>query len=298
MNLRNVLVFAIIIFTARTLSAEDYEIRLTRPWKVGDKYEMIVSASGFRLATTTTEGQYPKKGMGTVKATMEGIMTVREVDEHQRKKKISLIVTKCQIAPNGDVNETEPLQKGTQIVARVENGKVLFSVDGNPPTRETVHLLNAFIDLPTAKETDDEMLGTKERKKVGDRWDINAAQALRPFSNKDITVSPAKSNGSAKLEKIAVVDGIACLQLNIKMESNDVGISFADGTVATGSISVTFSGAFPVDASLPCMSEETRLAEAVTTTDKPVADAPGAVTVTTSDIVKRVTYKPLRKERK
>ncbi|MGA2152676.1 MAG: hypothetical protein ABSG48_11075, partial [Geobacteraceae bacterium] len=188
MSIRIMVVCAILLITASRVFAQDYEIRLTRDAEAGEKYELTVSGSISKQMTMSSQGQVLQKNASSFTANLEGTVTVLEIDEMKREKKLSLLVSRCLVSSNGSTKEREALPKDTQVVAQIRDGQKEFLIDGNVVSRDIAEMLGILISLPISQATDDDIFGTKEHRKVGDSWPVNGVKGAADLSSKGIKV--------------------------------------------------------------------------------------------------------------
>ena len=275
MNLHRVLICAVAILAGSPVLAQDYEIRLTRPAKVGQKYEVIMSAEKSEQMTISVEGRVVQETKSFLSATLEGTITFLKVDKLQRESEIRLLVSKCRKKTGKNAVEEEVLPKGTQVVARRRDSKKEFLVNGKVAGKDIAKVLDLFFSLKESQVTDDDILGTKERKKLGDSWAINSRMAAQDFTSEGLKVDVENIKGSAKIEKVVVVRSTKCLQISGKTELGMITPPLPVGfKIEKSNLSLTFSGEFPVDTSIGRLSEKITGTMALLAKLKPSSDAP------------------------
>lgn len=275
MNFRGVMVCAVVLLTASHVFAQNYEIRLTRDVRAGEKYELAASGSLSEQMTMLAQGQVLHKDTTSITAKLEGTVTVLEVDELKRERKLSLVVSRCLMSTNGSTVEKEVLAKDTQVVAQLRDGQMEFLIDGKVVSKDIAKMLGLLISLPTSQTTDDDIFGTKERKKVGDSWAVNSSKGAADLSFEGIKVNADDIKGSTKIDKLLVVGGTNCLQLSSRMEISNILPPLPEGlTVTESNMSATFTGEFPVDVSMRQMSEGITMSMVLVAKGKPIPDAP------------------------
>jgi hypothetical protein len=275
MSIRIVLLCAVLLFTASRVIAQDYEIRLTRDAKAGEKYELTVSASVSKQMTMSSQGQVLQKNASSITAKLEGTVTVLEIDEMKREIKLSLLVSRCLASANGSAEEREALAKGTQVVAQMRDGRKEFLIDGNAVSKDISEMLGMLISLPISQATDDDIFGTKEHRKVGDSWAVNSVKGAVDLYSKGMKVGAEDIKGSTKLEKLIVAGGTNCLQISSRMGMINITPPLPRGlTVTKSNVSATFSGEFPVDVSIRPLSETMTVSMAFVAKGRPAPDAP------------------------
>jgi hypothetical protein len=267
---------AVVVFLAASpVFAQDYEIRLTRDARAGEKYNLTASGVLSEQMTMSAKGTVLQKNAAFHTMKLEGIVTVLEVDKLKEERKLRLDISKCLVSAGGNAEEQEVLKKGTQVVAQIKDGQEEFLVDGNVAPKDVAKLLGHFISLRAGQVNDDHIFGTKERKKVGDSWPVNSVKAAADLSTKGMKVSPENIKGNTMLEKLVVVDGRECLKLDAKIDMSNISLPLPSGlTVEKSDMSATFSGEFPVDVSIRRLSEQLAMTVAITAKGKPNPDIP------------------------
>jgi hypothetical protein len=275
MGIGKVLICLIALLACSHVFAQDYEIRMTRAAEAGERYELIASGSSSEQMTMSSQGQVLRKNKKFISAKLEGIVTVLEVDELKREKKLSLLVSKSVMYTNVNDKEEEALPKGTQIIAQRRDGKKEFLIDGKIANEDIAKMLDLFITFPATQATDDDIFGTNERKKVGDSWAVNSVNALKDLASDGIVVDLAKIEGSTKLERIVEVEGIKCLLLSASIEVSGVVPPLPSGlTVEKSNVSAIIAGEFPLDISIRPLSQIQNMMLEVVAKGKSSPDAP------------------------
>ena len=261
-----ILAFLLLAFQATAAAQEDkaYEIKLHRPLKVGTKYSMTADGALVRQVTLkrgpVTQKQ-PDDGFGVH---LEGTIEVLALDEIGEESKVSCTVDKCtRITSEG---ETELVPRGKVLIAEGKGKDTKFSLqDGAELSKEASDALDLVISLDTNdKLTDDDLLGTKEKKKPGESWPVSADNLAKDSERVNVIVKPQDVEGSFRLDGIEKVGEVECLKLsgNLKVkhlvtkpdENEDGGLpeGFA---VEDGSMEAKYSGLFPVDAAVGSLAE-------------------------------------------
>ena len=255
---------------------------------------MTASGSKSIQTTVSSQGKIQEQG-ASFKVQLEGTVTVLEIDNLKRPIKTSLLVSKFIGTMNGEVNEREILSKDTRIIAQLRNGKQEFLINGNVASSEITEILCLLMALPTTQATDDDIFGTKERKKIGDSWALDSAKGAIDCAAKGMTVTAENIKGSTKIEKMVGVDGTKCLQINANIEMNNCVPPLPAGMTIKGSnMSATFSGEFPIDVSLPALSEDATVKSSLEAKAKPSPDAPEITLSMNMSESKHAKYRPIK----
>ncbi len=259
------------ILAGSPVFAKDYEIRLTRPYKVGQSYEIKKTGHLIEQQKMVAQQRILKDEKSSLFATLEGTVTVLKVDEIHQGIEYKLIVAECRKRINENKNEEEVLPKGTQVLVNKDE----FLVEGKNVPEDIEKVLGLFFFIPSSKVTDDDVFGTKDRKKVGETWAANSAAAAKDLDADSVIVDKKNIKGNMTLKKVAVVNKIKCLHISGNMEINNIEMSLPQGmTLEKTSMSALFSGDFPIDTSIGRLSEQMNMKLEIVSRGKPSPDAP------------------------
>jgi hypothetical protein len=244
---QNALAVSAAFFCAH-LSAADYSIRLHRPQQAGEKSRMTVRLTE-RQERRLTFGEQVREKKESQTVEFAATEQVDSVDDKGHVTKATFTVDKC--LRTVQTGSTNLIPKGTVITASGKNGKTIFTYQGGEAVPdEASQLLLSFVSIYNGGADDDEIFGTRGRKKTGDSWPINVEAARRDFQKKQPELTLESVNGSTKLKRVARFSGMDCLELEAFLQLKPtpkeppVGMNLESSTV-TG----TFAGRFPVDES-------------------------------------------------
>jgi hypothetical protein len=255
MGMRMVLVYVILSLTAVRAFGQDYEIRLTRDARIGQKYELTSSTTNYEQMTMAYQGQVPQESTSSIAAELEGTVTVLDIDSLKRATKLNMIISKFLVSRN-EGKEEEALPKGSQVVAQLRKGSQEFLIDGHKASKNMTQILNLLFSLSKTDTTDDDIFGTKDRKKIGDNWPINNIKAAADLFEK-AEIYPEYVKGTTTIERMVEIDDIKCLHIRANVDISEVAPPLPPGiAVEQSAISATYSGDFPIDLSLDGLADE------------------------------------------
>ncbi len=282
--MRQLLALAVLLAFSLPGISQDYEIKLTRSFKPGDKCSFSASASSSEILTTIVEGEEPEIEKEKKSIDFSGSLAVVEINKRGGILKSTLTVDKCVIEFDGE--KSEPFKKGTEITARMEDDETIFEVDGKPIEDEIVEALGMidFIDDPESA-SDDEIFGTKERKKIGDSWNINAKAAAKDIEKEELKFDIKDISGSTTIEKLVKVEGTDCLQISAELTLKGLKpIDIPDGfNVKESAILATSGGLYPVDVSKGIIEERMEMKMQMKMSGRPDPDVPAVEVIVTSE---------------
>lgn len=247
---------ATVLFYVAAVSADDtsYQIVLDRPTRVGATYDIVSTGHNVERVVITNGKTILENKTTEVRVAIEASATVLAIDEHSRPAKVKLKLVSLTIATGND--ETNPFPPGTELIAEADGGAKRFAVDGKAVTETIGKALSLVHAVGSTDETNDDVLGTKETKKVGDSWPVNAAFAAKSFHDSGIDANPDDVNGESKLVGVARIDGIDCLRLTSTLKMGSLEMQLPPGfKMEEGELVVNYEAAFPIDTSLGKLEE-------------------------------------------
>ena len=236
---------------APLLSAdESYTVRLARPKKVGDTYRLDARGMHHTQQRLTVGGRLVGEEDKKHSVHLVAVATVLAVDTKSSATRIEYRIESLRASSPGQ-SEEEVLPAGRKVVAESKNGDTAFTTDSAVPlTPETVETLKMVISAHVPESpTDDDIFGTTARKKVGDRWGINAATAARDLAKSGLSVSAEDLNGSVHLAGVREAGGVKALQVSGQLRSDKIGLAAPQAGVQVEKTLMEgeFSGLVPAD---------------------------------------------------
>lgn len=236
--------------------AADYAIKLERPVAKGETYRTHVTTTAIRKLTITLPGKEPVLKNSEVKVTLVGDIEVLEISPRGREAKVSCKVVSCKVAqPNAEPADVVPA--GTIVVAFRE-GKVarVSNADGTPLKQDVESKLELVLRVPDPQGVDeDATLGSKERRKVGDEWDIKVDEIIADSARVGVPLVKNGVEGKVKLVATRKVGEVECLVLDaaFKLEVQPGGTlpnmppQMAGMTFKSGTVRMSMQQDLPVD---------------------------------------------------
>ena len=182
------------IFFVATAGAQDYEIRLHRAIATGAKYRITGSGQQFERMQIFAGGKQVDQKEEDIRFDIETVATALTVDALGRPTQYTLAIEKFVVSPAG--GDTVTLERGTVISGRLEGQRVILAIGDAPLGGLAAKVIEWMFPVPTSSGTDDDVFGTRERKKVGDRWPIDARAVRAPAGR--FESEPAAEPGEAE----------------------------------------------------------------------------------------------------
>jgi hypothetical protein len=243
--LASLLALVTIFGSASAASAQDYEIKLTRSFKVGQMY---------RLSATTHKivilNQLGGSGADNKRDEFYGVLEanakVQAVNMQGSPTSLMLTISKC-IKKVGD---TEKILAGRDaiVIASVKGDRSTFTIDGKPADQDTTMVLGMMVPLGSSHPSEDDIYGTKQRVKVGDRWTPNTALMASDLAADSPGLKKEDVTGNVTLAKVSKVGGTDVMEVTAEANIGNVHPPAQKGvTVDKASVRTRYAAKVPVD---------------------------------------------------
>lgn len=234
---------------ARADDAKTYAVKLTRPAKVGQEFELTCKADVVQKVKITQQGQAQNKD-DKYTAELSGTLKVVSINNKTGEAtKVSVTVEK--LTKDG----ADLFPAGTVITADHTGEKEKYMVGGGEVSPEQAEVLGSVIDVGrTDREvTDDQMLGTAEKQAVGGTWDASKDKLATELNDAKVPVSAEHLSGTSKLVAVKDVDGAESevIEMTVKADPLESGKEVQQITVTGGSFESTITLTEPTDAEMP-----------------------------------------------
>jgi hypothetical protein len=287
----SVLVAAVGLLLCPAALAQDCEIRLNRPMKVGQEYQVSATGREVQKATVTVNGQVVKNENQETAIEVKAAVRVLEIDKNGAPSKLSLKIGQC-LEVKGET-KTPLAPAGATVIASLDGKRnSVFEVDGQRVGPDAQRALAQVFSLGKGGPTDDQMLGTAQRKKPGDSWPINAELTAEDARQNGVVMNKEDLAGTVTLEKVVKVGGTECLQVAVAMDVARVRPPAPAGLlVDKGTARIGMSGLFPVNPALNVPEKSSdMLVTIVMKGKKTQPDAPDLVVETVAERQTTVRY--------
>jgi hypothetical protein len=240
--------------------AQEYDIRLIKEAKVGDQYRVDTTARRI-TKMTAFRGKAAVKNQGD-ELTTELVSSVKvlETNENERATKVALSIEKCVITTGG--NTKLLIDTGRVVIGSRQGRGKFFTIDNVPVDPITNKALSMAVSFGDVGPTDDDIFGTREKRRVGDSWEINAAlvaKSLKEIFN--ISTGEGDVKGGATLEGTVKSGRQEYLVISAWLSIDSFSVPLPDGVkIQDGQVKGSFSGKFPVDPVRERVGESSKIA--------------------------------------
>ena len=224
------------VFSAQ---AQDYEIRLSFPDKVGDKSRVSVTGRDRQEMSVWSEGKKLREQVKELSVTFEAVAIVLEVSPKGRAKRLSLQVEKLATKEGGI--EKELLARGAVVTAALAEKKTVFEMNGRRVEPAVAQALENAVTIGSHDYTDDELFGTRERKRVGESWGANRAAMMETLQDPRMSVKDLKGQVTLK----EVLKDAKGQRLLVTFDVSGQALPAAGSPMPPGTLSVKGTAEFP-----------------------------------------------------
>jgi len=269
------------IFFVATAGAQDYEIRLHRAIATGAKYRITGSGQQFERMQIFAGGKQVDQKEEDIRFDIETVATALTVDALGRPTQYTLAIEKFVVSPAG--GDTVTLERGTVISGRLEGQRVILAIGDAPLGGLAAKVIEWMFPVPTSSGTDDDVFGTRERKKVGDRWPIDARAAAHHLGaslKAEIDSNLIKGETALVRAGRTAVGDVITIAGTFSLDG--FSMPLPDGVkIVKGRTMASYEGQLPVDARRPPLRTTMKMMNDVVAV-RPADDQSPEITVRTA----------------
>jgi hypothetical protein len=235
-----------------------YPIKLTRPFKAGQRYHWSADATLVDSARGTKSGQVRHLLPETVSVNLEATVDVLAVNADGEIVRMACTIEQCTARYGKDRKVV--LRPGRVVTVEAGKWRPMFIPDAGSFTIEDDILLRSVLTLPRIDDTtDDDVFGTPRPQKVGDSWPINPDQMMKSWAAAGYKLKKQNISGKMQLKSAETIDGVECIRVSgrAKIEhflppAMDIP---DDAKVADATTEIKFTRLVPLDASRQALTD-------------------------------------------
>ena len=206
---------------------EAYSIRLARPLKAGDRFEVSAKMALDDSTVTIIDGGEAADDKTVVACRLTGSLTVDAVTTKGQPMDVRLKLKSIEC-----VNDGQPAQffkAGDEL--RLRHGKPdnVSEVNGEPAEELQSEIIEAILSVQGEGEvTDDDVFGTADKVKVGAEWPVTPKAAIMDLEAEGVTgLKPEHIKGSTKIAGATEVGNQPALLIRAesKIDGKGIGLS-------------------------------------------------------------------------
>jgi hypothetical protein len=251
---RRAFLLSFLVASPLLAAEDDYVIRLSRPTRVGDRYRLDAKGTTQEHEKISMGGQVQNEDKD-MSVHLIAVATVLAVDSSSAATKTEYLIELCRKTSSGKTEDV--LSEGRKVVVEAdEKGDTTYTVDGDPALDDIQKSLSVVLSAHRPNSpSDDDIFGTKDRKRVGDTWSINSVAAAADLSKAGLTVSPEAFKGTVSFDGVRTVGTIKALELSARLRAEGMTMSGEDLPdwlhVEKSSLTGEMSALVPADPDVP-----------------------------------------------
>jgi len=218
---------ALAVFVATAFAAETHEIRLLRPLKAGDRFDVAAKIAYEDGVKTSVDGREVESDETAAACRLSGSLTVVSVTTKGLPKEIRLKLKAVECVLDG--RTAEFFQNGDDLLLRRDEPENVALVNGEPADDVQSQVLESLLSVQAENEvTDEDIFGTTEKVAVGAEWPVNAKAMVQALSQNGVTgLKPEGIKGQAKLVRVGEFESQAALSLKMAAQIEGKAVQLA-----------------------------------------------------------------------
>jgi hypothetical protein len=228
-------------------------IHVQHPRRVGDRWHVVADDESSLRTVARVADAPPVDSIKTTYVHVAGTVVVDELQANGRSP-LRDETTVDELWTTLDLGAKQVLAPpGAHVViARAAKKEdALVTVDGAPASQAVRDAVDPVFTLTTyTGPSDDDVFGTTAPQSIGGEWAINQALAEKSLIASGIVASPGAVTGTTKLVGVQSIDGIECLELEVRMTVGavqSIGSLPPGSTIQSASIDVGLHVLMPPD---------------------------------------------------
>lgn len=235
-----------------------HTIRLTRPARVGESYELEYVGESERRFRIVVEDEVTRDDHEVRRVVLRGRATVRAVTDGDASE-YDVTVERCTSRLGREEHEVVPPGSVLRVFRSRDDGRI--ELVGGVLPEDDVEALSLVISTQRSGVDDDDVFGTDRPQAVGARWPIDAARAARELDEMDgIDVAASDVDGQSQLVDEREVDGVPCLHIAVSMRAHGFDMQVGEESVTEhAEIAMDVEGSYPIESSIDRLRDHFRM---------------------------------------
>ncbi len=219
--------FALALLVTSAFAADKHEIRLLRPVKAGDRFDISAKVAFEDKMKTSFDGREVESDETIVACRMTGGLTVVSVTKKGLPSALKLKVKTVECVQAG--KPAFFFSEGDELLLRRGEPDNETQVNGEAANDVQAQLIESLLTVQAEDEvSDDDIFGTKEKVAVGAEWPVNGKAAVESLARNGVTgLDPKGVSGSAKLVTLGEFEKQPSMsvRMDAKIEGKGVTLS-------------------------------------------------------------------------
>ena len=222
-------VFLVLCLFVSTLAAEDlHEIRLLRPVKAGDRFDVSAKVAYEDKMKTSFDGKEVESNETIMACRMTGALTVVAVTKKGLPSALKLKVKTVECIHAGQ--PADFFKEGDELSLRRDEPENESQVNGEAADDMQAQIIESLLSVQAEDEVSDEdIFGTKDKVAVGAEWAVNAKAAVSSLERSGVTgLDPKGVSGHAKLVTLGEFEKKPAFSVHMDAKIDGKGVTLSN----------------------------------------------------------------------
>ncbi len=190
---------ALCLFISTAAAADVHQIRLLRPVKAGDRFDISAKVAYEDSMKTSIDGREVESDETIVACRLTGALTVLAVTKKGLPSAMRLKVKTVECVRGGQ--PVGIFSDGDELFLRRDEPENEAQVNGEAADDVQAQIIESLLTVQAEDEVSDEdIFGTSEKVAIGAEWPVNAKAAVASLAQNGVTgLDPSGVSGHAKL---------------------------------------------------------------------------------------------------
>ena len=225
MILRAVLVLSMFVSTA--FAEETNAIKLLRPVKAGDRFDVSAKVAYEDSMKTSFDGKEVESNATAAACRVTGLLTVVAVTKAGLPGAMRLKVASAECVNAG--KPAEFFKEGDELFLRRDEPENETQVNGEAADDVQGQIIESLLTVQAEDEVSDEdIFGTKDKVAVGAEWPVNAKAAVSSLERSGVKgLKPEGVSGHAKLVSIGEFEKKPAFSVRVEAKMDGKGVTLS-----------------------------------------------------------------------
>ena len=225
MILRAVLVLSMFVSTA--FAEETNAIKLLRPVKAGDRFDVSAKVAYEDSMKTSFDGKEVESNATAAACRVTGVLTVVAVTKAGLPGAMRLKVASAECVNAG--KPAEFFKEGDELFLRRDEPENETQVNGEAADDVQGQIIESLLTVQAEDEVSDEdIFGTKDKVAVGAEWPVNAKAAVSSLERSGVKgLKPEGVSGHAKLVSIGEFEKKPAFSVRVEAKMDGKGVTLS-----------------------------------------------------------------------
>ena len=218
---------ALAAFATTVFAAETHAIKLLRPMKAGDRFDISAKVAFEDIMKTNFDGREVESEETIVACRLTGALTVVAVTKKGLPSALKLKVKTVECVQGGQ--PAHFFSEGDELFLRRDEPENEAQVNGDAANDVQSQIIESLLTVQAEDEVSDEdIFGTSEKVAVGAEWPVNGKAAVASLARNGVTgLDPKGVSGHAKLVTLGEFEKQPAFSVHMSAKIDGKGVTLS-----------------------------------------------------------------------